>query len=246
MFGPGSRQIAQVLPYLYLSDISCASDAVVSQVGFTHIVSILSGPIPWLGPSPSCPATVLSITCDDDPEADITPHFDAVNAFIQDALLTSKSKDIKILIHCLAGVSRSPTICAAYLIKVYGMRRDDALALIRDRREVVEPNQGFLHQLAVYEAKVRGTTLPPTPNPHLMGSGMCATMMRAPTPTPTPTSAIAMSMSTPTPTPTSAIGMGMNTPTPTPTSASWAPCIVSAPTRNAAPRIRIPLAPSRA
>lgn len=40
LFGPGHRQIAEIIPGLYISDIACASeDALLEHAGFTHIVS---------------------------------------------------------------------------------------------------------------------------------------------------------------------------------------------------------------
>jgi predicted protein tyrosine phosphatase len=158
-FGPGSRQIAEIIPdFLYLSDIKCASDdALLSQAGFTHVISILSAPIPWLGPSPNSSCRVLHVRCDDSDEEDIISHFEITNRFIEDAYRESANgrKKNKILCHCLAGVSRSPTVIAAYLMASKGMKRDEALDLLRERRCVVEPNPGFVEQLGVYETRVR-------------------------------------------------------------------------------------------
>ncbi|PVG04496.1 phosphatases II [Serendipita vermifera] len=159
LFGPGSRQIAEIIPdFLYLSDIKCASDdALLAQAGFTHVISILSAPIPWLGPSPNSSCRVLNVKCDDSVEEDIIAHFEITNRFIEDAYresLTTRKRN-KVLCHCLAGVSRSPTVIAAYLMASRGMKRDEALDLLRERRGVVEPNPGFVEQLGVYEARVR-------------------------------------------------------------------------------------------
>lgn len=166
LFGPGHRQIAQILPGLYLSDIMCASDdALLSYAGFTHVISVLSAPIPWLGPSSqSSSCRVMNIRCDDTSEDDILKHFPSTNQFITEAF---REKG-KVLVHCLAGVSRSPTVVAAYLIWAAGMRRDEALDLLRERRGVVEPNPGFIEQLGVYESMVRsrGRTAATTHDPY--------------------------------------------------------------------------------
>lgn len=42
-----------------------------------------------------------------------------------------------VLVHCMAGVSRSVSLVIAYLMKYRGMRFEDALNLIRSRRPVV-------------------------------------------------------------------------------------------------------------
>lgn len=54
------------------------------------------------------------------------------------------------LVHCQAGVSRSPTAVAAYLMKYYHMDADEALNLIKEYRDV-KPNYGFIYQLKKYE-----------------------------------------------------------------------------------------------
>lgn len=166
LFGPGHRQIAEIIPnFLYLSDIMCASDdAVLAEAGFTHVISILSAPIPWLGPSPNSPCRVLQIRCDDTTEDDILTHFDTTNAFINEAYRENQlnqnslgNKRNKVLCHCLAGISRSPTIIAAYLLTL-GMRSDEALDFLREKRTVVDPNPSFIEQLAMFEARVHRST----------------------------------------------------------------------------------------
>jgi protein-tyrosine phosphatase len=56
-----------------------------------------------------------------------------------------------ILIHCLAGVSRSPTIVAAYLMYKRKWRYKQALALIKQTRPFVNPNPGFIEQLKLFK-----------------------------------------------------------------------------------------------
>jgi len=168
LFGSGHRQIAEIIPgFLYLSDIMCASDdAALLQAGFTHVVSVLSAPIPWLGPSPSSPCRVLHVRCDDTPEDDILAHFETTNAFINEAYRETmlSGKKNKVLCHCLAGISRSPTVVAAYLISA-GVSRDEALELLRERRTVVDPNPAFVDQLAIFEDRVRSSPQEYTPGP---------------------------------------------------------------------------------
>ncbi|KAG7530702.1 hypothetical protein FFLO_04872 [Filobasidium floriforme] len=55
-----------------------------------------------------------------------------------------------VLVHCQAGMSRSATIVAAYLMKVLGVGVDEALDMIRNVRPVIEPSQTFREQLEVY------------------------------------------------------------------------------------------------
>ena len=53
----------------------------------------------------------------------------------------------KVLVHCKKGISRSPSVAIAYLIKHKGMDFDSALALLQAKSERVFPNAGFLIQL---------------------------------------------------------------------------------------------------
>lgn len=53
----------------------------------------------------------------------------------------------RILIHCNAGVSRSSTICIAYLMAEHKMNFDTAFSLVKSKRECIRPNDGFLKQL---------------------------------------------------------------------------------------------------
>ncbi|WVQ72786.1 hypothetical protein IAR50_002346 [Cryptococcus sp. DSM 104548] len=55
-----------------------------------------------------------------------------------------------VLIHCQAGMSRSASLCAAYLIFTYALSPDQAIQLIKEKREVIEPSDNFIGQLQVY------------------------------------------------------------------------------------------------
>ncbi|KAK3376093.1 protein-tyrosine phosphatase-like protein [Lasiosphaeria ovina] len=57
----------------------------------------------------------------------------------------------RVLVHCSEGVSRSPTVVVAYLMRKH---RSTAAAVLRDvkrRRRVVDPNCNFLEQLHLWE-----------------------------------------------------------------------------------------------
>ncbi|XP_034197795.1 dual specificity protein phosphatase 12-like isoform X2 [Prunus dulcis] len=56
-----------------------------------------------------------------------------------------------VLVHCFAGVSRSASIITAYLMRTEHLSQEDALGSLRQSCEFVCPNDGFLHQLKMYE-----------------------------------------------------------------------------------------------
>ncbi|KAN0080696.1 dual specificity protein phosphatase [Elaphomyces granulatus] len=55
-----------------------------------------------------------------------------------------------ILIHCRMGISRSPTIIIAYLMRKYGAKREDVLAFVQSTQKV-KPSANFTRQLEVWE-----------------------------------------------------------------------------------------------
>ncbi|CAG9860260.1 unnamed protein product [Phyllotreta striolata] len=62
----------------------------------------------------------------------------------------------KILIYCVAGVSRSACICLAYLMKHHRLSLLDAYNFVKLRRSRIKPNCGFFRQLIEYEKQLFG------------------------------------------------------------------------------------------
>lgn len=60
----------------------------------------------------------------------------------------------KVLVHCEAGISRSPTICMAYIMRTQQLRLDAAFDIIKQRRAVISPNFSFMGQLLQFESEV--------------------------------------------------------------------------------------------
>lgn len=56
-----------------------------------------------------------------------------------------------VFVHCVAGISRSSLVTTAYLMWRDRCTRDEALARIRTRRPIAEPNQVFMELLAEWE-----------------------------------------------------------------------------------------------
>jgi protein-tyrosine phosphatase len=54
-------------------------------------------------------------------------------------------------VHCLAGMNRSGAVVTAYLMHEHGWGRDDALAFVREKRPVVQPNPTLMRLLAEWE-----------------------------------------------------------------------------------------------
>ena len=95
------------------------------------------------------------IVCYDDEMAPLHKHFDEASEFIHERIQQGK----RVLVHCQAGVSRSATICMAYMIRYHHLSWSAAYMCVKDARPRIHPNFGFLTQLKNYEIKQR--TCPP-------------------------------------------------------------------------------------
>ena len=60
-------------------------------------------------------------------------------------------KYTSVLVHCFAGVSRSASICVAYLMKIKKWNLEKALWHLKKCRKIINPNVGFIKKLAFYE-----------------------------------------------------------------------------------------------
>jgi protein-tyrosine phosphatase len=55
----------------------------------------------------------------------------------------------------LAGISRSPTLVIAYLMKTQNLSFSEAFDLVKKKRPIIHPNQGFKNQLLQYEQQLK-------------------------------------------------------------------------------------------
>lgn len=83
----------------------------------------------------------------DTPDQNLSQYFTVCNDFIHAARL----RDGKVLIHCLAGMSRSVTVAVAYIMSVTPLTWKEALKVVRAGRAVANPNLGFQTQLQDFE-----------------------------------------------------------------------------------------------
>jgi dual specificity phosphatase 12 len=55
-----------------------------------------------------------------------------------------------VLVHCQAGMSRSATVVAAFLMRELDLDPVEAVSALREARPVVDPSETFWHQLGLY------------------------------------------------------------------------------------------------
>ena len=91
------------------------------------------------------------VSVEDRPETKLSTYFKDCFKFIHE----HRNKGESVLVHCMAGVSRSATIVIGYLMTVYpAMDFETAFAQVRKKRKVIRPNDGFLEQLREYDKQI--------------------------------------------------------------------------------------------
>lgn len=84
----------------------------------------------------------------------------------------ARSNNSAVLVHCLAGVSRSVTITLAYLMYARSLCLNDAFTMVRVRKPDISPNFHFMEQLHSFERQLKSdpARAPSQPNTSLAGT----------------------------------------------------------------------------
>uniref|UniRef100_A0A8C2Q5B8 protein-tyrosine-phosphatase n=1 Tax=Cyprinus carpio TaxID=7962 RepID=A0A8C2Q5B8_CYPCA len=135
----------RILPHLYLgSQRDVLNKELMTQNGITYV----------LNASNTCPKPdfisdnhFMRIPVNDSYCEKLLPWLEKTNEFIDKA----KVSNCRVIVHCLAGISRSATIAIAYIMKTMGLSSDDAYRFVKDRRPSISPNFNFLGQLLEFE-----------------------------------------------------------------------------------------------
>ncbi|XP_054168413.1 dual specificity protein phosphatase 1-like [Oppia nitens] len=146
-FGSEQAEPVEILPYLYLgSEYHASCKAMLKNIGITALLNV----------SHTCPNhfqdcfIYKSIPIEDSKSEDISIWFSEAIDFI-DCVRNSNGK---VLIHCHAGISRSATICMAYLMATKRLRMEEAYEYVKSRRKIISPNFNFMGQLLGFETQV--------------------------------------------------------------------------------------------
>ncbi|VVU95476.1 Dual specificity phosphatase, catalytic domain [seawater metagenome] len=135
--------ISEISPNLFIGNISSSTNKdLLIQKGITHIISVLSS----FNPPYLNDFYYHFVQCYDLEDQPLIEHFLNCNRLIDDVI----SHGGKVFIHCMSGRSRSVTIVMAYLMSHKNIHTDDLLKFIRTKREIAEPNPGFIKQLDLY------------------------------------------------------------------------------------------------
>nr|CDJ86052.1 Dual specificity phosphatase domain containing protein [Haemonchus contortus] len=146
----------KILPHLLLGNYETASDAkVLERNKARYIINVTSNLPNTFEDNPAY--HYLRISVDDNSSHNLSQYFPEAIAFIDAA---ARSGDA-CLVHCLAGISRSVTICLAYLMAKNKWSLEDAYDLVLRRNASIAPNFHFMGQLTEYERQlgVRGVNV---------------------------------------------------------------------------------------
>ncbi|GAA5975790.1 hypothetical protein JCM11641_005875 [Rhodosporidiobolus odoratus] len=133
----------RVIPGLWIGDYQAAQDHDLLEDN--SIQCVVSAMRQEYAAHPSI--ELHKVLVDDDDRTNILEHFVHTADFIHAALQRHQG----VLVHCQAGVSRSTTLVAAYLMLKHGMTVEQALEKIKAARSHVEPSESFMSQLEMFE-----------------------------------------------------------------------------------------------
>ncbi|NWH73697.1 DUS4 phosphatase, partial [Piaya cayana] len=141
----------EILPFLYLgSAYHAARRDMLDALGITALLNVSS----------DCPNhfeghyQYKCIPVEDNHKADISSWFMEAIEYI-DAV---KECCGRVLVHCQAGISRSATICLAYLMMKKRVKLEEAFEFVKQRRSIISPNFSFMGQLLQFESQVLATS----------------------------------------------------------------------------------------
>lgn len=139
----------RILPHLYLG---CQRDVLNKDLMQQNEIAYV------LNASNTCPkpdfipdSHFLRVPVNDSFCEKILPWLDRSVEFIEKA----KACNARVLVHCLAGISRSATIAIAYIMKRMNMSLDEAYRFVKEKRPTISPNFNFLGQLLDFEKKIK-------------------------------------------------------------------------------------------
>ena len=137
------NSLNKVTDKIYLGDLKSGNDInFLKEENISNVLS-LTGDIF----SPKYPKKLKIsqkiINIDDSPKENILKFF-------KECILYIENSD-KILVHCMAGVSRSATIVIAYLMWKTHSSFNDTYLFIKKRRPEIDPNNGFRKQLNIFQ-----------------------------------------------------------------------------------------------
>uniref|UniRef100_A0AAR5PFW2 protein-serine/threonine phosphatase n=3 Tax=Dendroctonus ponderosae TaxID=77166 RepID=A0AAR5PFW2_DENPD len=139
-----NTNVSLLTDHLVLTSAACISADIIEALGVTCVINAA----PEL-PDMPCGRHVIyqKVAINDSPHSDIAQFFDHIADIIEEVA----SMRGRTLVFCVAGVSRSASLCMAYLMKHHQLTLLEAYNYVKFRRPRIKPNCGFFQQLIEYE-----------------------------------------------------------------------------------------------
>ncbi|XP_063346984.1 dual specificity protein phosphatase 13A-like isoform X1 [Pelmatolapia mariae] len=142
----GLTPVDEVWPNLYIGNVAVAQNKkTLHKLSITHVLNAAHSKQGSIGDQSFYGNTCVyfGIPGEDSEDFDLSQYFKPATDFIHKALM---SKDGKVLVHCIMGVSRSATLVIAYLMLWQRLTLRDALKHVVQKRAIY-PNRNFLSLL---------------------------------------------------------------------------------------------------
>jgi protein phosphatase slingshot len=136
---------SQIFEWFYLGSFSNACD--IKELRKNKINYILNCAIECHNKNLPKDIKELHLKIKDIENFDLINYFQEANEFINKCKLEGGS----LLVHCKLGISRSASFVIAYLIENNNLSAEIALNFVKQRRNQIKPNEGFMSQLKKYE-----------------------------------------------------------------------------------------------
>ncbi|KAL1242531.1 Dual specificity protein phosphatase [Trichinella spiralis] len=149
----------KILPFLYLGSQKDAMDEqLLKKYGINYVLNIsVASPKPEFLQEEN----FLRIPVNDSYNDKLLPYFDQTFRFVDKVRETNAN----VLVHCLAGISRSPTLAIACVMRYLHMTSEEAYKYVKDKRPSISPNFNFLGQLLEFERRLKNIHPNPTDLP---------------------------------------------------------------------------------
>ncbi|PSN51449.1 Dual specificity protein phosphatase Mpk3 [Blattella germanica] len=140
----------KILPHLFLGNAATSEDSeALSRHSIEYILNVTADLPNVFEDSGSI--KYMKIPIADHWKENLASFFPKAIEFIDEA----RSNEKGVLVHCLAGVSRSVTITVAYLMYKLSLNLNDAFNMVRARKSNIAPNFHFMQQLHNFERELQ-------------------------------------------------------------------------------------------
>uniref|UniRef100_A0A183CF03 protein-tyrosine-phosphatase n=1 Tax=Globodera pallida TaxID=36090 RepID=A0A183CF03_GLOPA len=138
-----------ILPFLFLGNDEMAKNReIIEKNGIHYVVNVTSDLPNYFEDDDQL--TYMRIPVDDNCSHNLAHFFSETISFIEKA----RSERAAVLVHCWAGISRSVTVCLAYLMFVLRCTLEEAFDRLLKQNGTIAPNFHFMEALTCWERKL--------------------------------------------------------------------------------------------